>query len=212
MNYNELIEQLKAYYANTLIIQYHNKPKAKATIEMLVELIFHKAMLLQIRDAFDWKTAEGEQLDIIGKWVGVSRFYSFKTITSKKLAYPQYSRLLPTPTTDIVQGGYSTYATFNDNNGGQLTYKDLESLNSKLSDDDFKTVIGLKIIFNNINHVAGEIDQAIWDYFNGDIYTTWSDNTIIYNYKPEYLEILQVCLNKGVLPAPIGTTIQLRGI
>lgn len=214
MDYTQTIQELKDYYSNTLIIQYNGKPKAKATIEMLVDLVFDNAILNQIQDAFDWKTAVGKQLDIIGKWVGVSRSYNFNPLLGTKLSYPQYERIYPTDITDAQQHGYSDYATFADDDGGQLTYKDLQSVDNALNDDTYRVVIGLKIIYNSINHVAGEIDNAIWNYFDSKVYTTWQAHTIVYNYPDTeyYQELMQICENKGVLPAPIGTNILLRGI
>lgn len=212
MSYQDDLKQLQEYYSNLLIVQYNGKQRATETIKQLVNLIYANMILFQIRDGFDWTTAVGEQLDIIGKWVGVSRNYNTNPITSKKLSYPEYSRLIPTVTTDIIQGGYSDYNTFSDNDGGQLIYNDLKSVDNKLSDADYRVVIGLKIIYNSINHVAGEIDNAIWQYFGGKVYTTWTDHTITYNYESDMLELMQICLYKGVLPAPIGTKIQLRGI
>lgn len=212
MSYQDDLENLQDYYSNLLIVQYNGKPRAVQTIKQLVNLIYANMILFQIRDGFDWTTAVGTQLDIIGKWVGVSRNYNTNPITSKKLSYPEYSRLIPTVTTDIIQGGYSDYSTFANNDGGQLIYNDLKSVDNKLSDENYRIVIGLKIIYNSINHIAGEIDNAIWQYFGGKVYTTWTDHTITYNYESDMLELMQICLYKGVLPAPIGTEIQLRGI
>ena len=178
MSYQDDLENLQDYYSNLLIVQYNGKPRAVQTIKQLVNLIYANMILFQIRDGFDWTTAVGTQLDIIGKWVGVSRNYNTNPITSKKLSYPEYSRLIPTVTTNIIQGGYSDYSTFANNDGGQLIYNDLKSVDNKLSDDDYRVVIGLKIIYNSINHIAGEIDDAIWQYFSGKVYTTWTDHTI----------------------------------
>ena len=216
MDYSDTTNQLKEYYSNTLIMQYNNKPKAKQTIEFLVDLIFADALLMQIQDAFDWKTAVGEQLDIIGKWVGVSRVFNINLITTPKLSYPQYSRLLPVDETSALQGGYSDYSTFSDNDGGQLRYSDLQTIDNGLDDDNYRVIIGLKIIYNSINHTAGEIDKAIWEYFNENVYTSWdfinAPYTITYNYPSEYAQIMAFADYKGVLPAPIGTTVQLRQI
>lgn len=212
MSYQDDLKQLQEYYSNLLIVQYNGKKRATETIKQLVNLIYANMILFQIRDGFDWTTAVGEQLDIIGKWVGVSRNYNTNPITDKKLSYPEYSRLIPTVTTDIIQGGYSDYSTFSDDDGGQLIYNDLKSVDNKLSDADYRVVIGLKIIYNSINHIVGEIDNAIWQYFGGKVYTIWTDHTITYNYESDMLELMQICLYKGVLPAPIGAEIQLRGI
>lgn len=66
-------EQLQQYYSNLLILQYHNKTKAKAMIEALVLPIFMNQLPVGIQDCFDIETAEGVQLDVLGKYVGVSR-------------------------------------------------------------------------------------------------------------------------------------------
>lgn len=63
-----------SYLANLLIIQYHNKPKAVATIKAIGSL-FPVDLILQIRDAFNIDTATGACLDVIGKYVGVTRWY-----------------------------------------------------------------------------------------------------------------------------------------
>lgn len=63
------------YLASLLIIQFHSKPKAVATIEALGKL-FPVDLILQVRDAFSVDTAVGKQLDILAKYVGVNRFYT----------------------------------------------------------------------------------------------------------------------------------------
>lgn len=206
MDYENILKQLQEYYSNTLIIQYNSKPKAKATIEMLVQLVYMNAILMQIRDAFDWKTAVGKQLDIIGQWVGVSRIYQQNNISGKTyLSYPGWD-----DETDTLQHGYSDYTTFDSNTGNDLTYKELEKLGANLNDDDYRTVIGLKIIKNNINHTAKNIDDAIWEYFNGQVYTTWTNYQITYHYPAELTTIIEVCNAKNVLLAPNGINIKLQ--
>lgn len=171
MNYKDILKKLQEYYANLLIVQYNSKPKAKATIEKLTSLIYADMILLKIQNAFDWRTAVGKQLDIIGQWVGVSRSYNINLITKSKLAYLEYSKLVPRVINSALQGGYSDYETFGDNNGGQLRYSDLQLVTNELNDDAYRVIIGLKIIYNNINHTAGEIDKAIFGYFGQYLYT-----------------------------------------
>lgn len=65
---------LDTYYSNLLILQYHNKPKAKATIEATVGLL-PDDLILEVINGFDIETAVGKQLDILGIYVGVDRFY-----------------------------------------------------------------------------------------------------------------------------------------
>jgi len=66
--------EILEYYANLLIIQYHDKPKARATIKGSVEPIIMNQIPLAVQDAFDLETAVGVQLDVVGKYAGVTRY------------------------------------------------------------------------------------------------------------------------------------------
>lgn len=65
--------ELAAYYSNLLIMQYHEKPKAKAMVEAQASAVYLNNLPLTIQDAFNIDTAVGDQLDVLGKYVGVSR-------------------------------------------------------------------------------------------------------------------------------------------
>lgn len=65
---------MNEYYSNLLILQYHNKPKAKATIEAVVNLLPDE-LIQEVIDGFDIETAVGKQLDILGEYIGVDRYY-----------------------------------------------------------------------------------------------------------------------------------------
>ena len=76
--------EIKAYYANLLIMQYLKKPKAYATVEAQV----YPALIptedgtttlpLKAQDAFNIETAIGIQLDVLGKYVGANRSSHYK--------------------------------------------------------------------------------------------------------------------------------------
>lgn len=66
-------EDLKQYYSDLLILQYLNLPRATAMIQAVVEPVFIDQLPVAVQDAFEIGTAVGDQLDIIGKYVGVSR-------------------------------------------------------------------------------------------------------------------------------------------
>lgn len=207
------MEELLKYYSNLLIVQYNGKPRAKATIELFTYLIFVNLVFLEIQNAFDWRTAEGAQLDIIGKWVGVSKDYNGSLYWGDTyLSYPNTRELYPDDLTDSLQHGYSDYSTYEEDEGGVLTYDKLGFVEQTLSPANYRTVIGLKIIKNSIKHTAKNIDDAIWDYFGGKVYTTWNPHEITYHYPSEMSEIMNVCKYKNVLPAPTGVDIKLREI
>lgn len=208
MNYAEILLDFEKYYANLLIVQYNGKPKAMATIRLMVDLLWCNMALLQIRDGFDWKTAVGKQLDIIGAWVGVDRFYNGQLFDFR----PWFALIDWDKEPDNLQGGFSTFETFDSLEGGFLGYDVVLPTKNKMVDSAFKMMIGLKIIKNNLNMTAKNIDNAIWDYFNGEVYTVWEAHTLIYYYAPTLTEVMQVALNKGVLPVPTGCQIELREI
>lgn len=62
------------YLSNLLIIQYHNLPKASATVQAL-GADFPDDLIFAVRDGFSLKTATGVQLDILGKYLGTDRYY-----------------------------------------------------------------------------------------------------------------------------------------
>lgn len=208
MDYTATLTSLVSYYTNLLIVQYHNKPKAKATIELMTRLLWADMALMQLRDAFDWRTATGVQLDTIGKWVGVDRFYNGQLFYFR----PWFALIDWNREPDNLQGGFSTFDTFDTVEGGFLTYDDILPTQNRLADDSFRIMIGLKIIKNNISATCKNIDDAIWDYFDGDVYTTWNNMTLTYYYRGELAEVIEVAKEKNVLPCPTGVTIELREI
>jgi hypothetical protein len=66
-------DELATYYADLLIMQYKEKPKAYAQVLALAKMAVRDLLPIQIQDAFSLDTAIGVQLDVLGKYVGVSR-------------------------------------------------------------------------------------------------------------------------------------------
>jgi hypothetical protein len=66
-------DQLATYYANLLILQYLQKPKAFATIKAQVTPVIMDQLPVAVQNAFNLADAVGVQLDVIGKYVGASR-------------------------------------------------------------------------------------------------------------------------------------------
>jgi len=72
-------QELIDYYAKLLVIQYLGKPKAYATIQATVGPIIMDQLPLQVQNAFNMlgtNIAQGVQLDVIGKYAGVTRYSS----------------------------------------------------------------------------------------------------------------------------------------
>lgn len=66
-------QEIINYYAGLLILQYRGSPNAYATIQTLVGPEIMDQLPTQVQDAFNLPTAVGKQLDILGKYIGISR-------------------------------------------------------------------------------------------------------------------------------------------
>lgn len=89
MTNRELIQ----YYVRLLIIQYRGKPNAEAFMRAAIEPFIMDSIPFSVRDAYNIDTAVGVQLDILGKYAGLSRLV--KTFTGKvSLGDDEYRILL----------------------------------------------------------------------------------------------------------------------
>lgn len=111
MAYDTEIANIEDYYADLLIIQYRNKPNARATIKLGVDLYLADGLIFDLNNVLDIDTAVGQQLDLIGKILGVNRkingftlnvdFFSFENITSFVDTVADYTELTAYDTTDL---------------------------------------------------------------------------------------------------------------
>lgn len=64
-------------YTDLITSEHKNKPKFNSTVEVIASFYTHlQNVLASIPGKFDVDSAVGSQLDIVGLWVGVSRFIS----------------------------------------------------------------------------------------------------------------------------------------
>jgi hypothetical protein len=71
------VQNIVDYYADLLIIQYHNKTKAKTTIEDLTEELMGDGLSFELERAFDLDTAVGPALDYLAKYAGIPTVESY---------------------------------------------------------------------------------------------------------------------------------------
>lgn len=173
-DYDKIKKQLIEYYQDLLIAQYHDKPKAREIVKANIEEELCNLLEQKVKDAFDVDTAIGAQLDIIGKWVGIERIFKGQKYDSQAwFSLPRYNQK-----TNSFMHGFSTYATFEEE-GGFLTYDFIIGTKNKLNDNDFRMLIKLKIIRNNVPHSPKPIDDAMYKLFADTLYTVW--NEMVYN-------------------------------
>lgn len=205
MDYIAINEQLKNYFADLLIAEYRCSEKNRAFIKMLYNLIFAGGLALQIRDkCLNVEESIGTQLDVVGEWVGVNRLYNNNIIWNR--AYFSFVNWKQTPN-PLYQGGFSNFKNFEFLDGNTMTWKNLQDLRPKtykLGDNYFRQLIKLKIIKNSIRFVKKEIDDAIYEWSKGQVYTVWDKMKLTYKYKIGYSQIIGLALEKNCLPCPLG--------
>lgn len=67
------LTDIEDYYKDLLILQYNNKPNAQATIKLLTDCGSGDGIFDAIQNGFDFDTAVGTQLDILGNIIGAPR-------------------------------------------------------------------------------------------------------------------------------------------
>lgn len=67
------MNDLRDYYTNLLILQYKNKPNALALLQAFILPALMDQLPTQVMNAYTLGTAVGVQLDVLGKYVGVTR-------------------------------------------------------------------------------------------------------------------------------------------
>jgi hypothetical protein len=171
-------------------------------------------LLWKIRDCWDIDDTTlciGTQLDIIGKWVGVDRFYTEIPLTDMQLAYYDWNEVSEP---NALQGGLQDWNNIRPTTDGAfLNYHSIISVTSRMNDTDFRTIIKLKIIKNNTIITCKNIDDAIQAIFKDLVYTTWENPMeITYNYEINKNAIMVLAKNKNCLPVPTGCKIKLQEI
>lgn len=198
------IEGIIDYYVNLLIIQYANQPKAQATIELFVTQVEANGLLFQIRDAFDIDTAIGVQLDTLGKYIGVNRYFNGQTLSG-------YFSLIPQGTNPIGWGGegFTTQSGFTASPYPTLIYADILSTTQALTDDAYRQILLFQIINNSSNFSHQSIDQNLFNFFGTGIRAESAGNmTMVYFVTRQYYQTALIAYQKGILPKPMGVQLQ----
>jgi len=193
------ITDIIEYYVNTLIIQYHDKPKAQATIRLFAKELLANGIIFDIRDGYDLETAIGKQLDVLGKYAGVDRYYQGQDLTGY-FAFTDYVETTP----DAEKRGFSNYSDFNTKDGKWLIYDNALAISLSLNDDDYRILIKLKIIQNNSDHSHKSIDDSMFKFFGSSVRADSDGNMTMYYFVPiSKTEILKVAIQKDILPRPM---------
>lgn len=187
-----MIDDVKKYYADLLILQYRNKPKARKTVEMGIDIYTGDGLMFQFENILDIDTAVGAQLDLIGKILGCPRNVPGINVQTKFFSFH----------VDANSLGFSTVG--NPSNGVAKN-----RLNSKLAvytllDDDYRTLLKFKAFINVWRGDMGSMYDAIYKVFGTDvILKNNQDLTVTYEVYNNTIPI-QAAAKLEYFKAPIG--------
>lgn len=204
------IQSIIDYYTNLLIIQYNQQPKAAATISLLIEQLESSGVVFDVRDGYDIETAIGVQLDVLAKYIGIDRFFTKQDLTGF-FSFATYD-------TDPIYGiddliGYADYSNVGTKTGKWLTYDDVLSQTFALNDSDFRTLMKLRILQNNCNHSAKEINDGLFEIFGINLWMVDNlDMSLTYYCSDSIVTLMAIALEKGILPKPMGVSITLQTV
>lgn len=192
-DYTQDIQDVKTYYADLLILQYRNKPKARETIKIGADIYLGDGIIFQLQDILDIDTAEGAQLDIIGKILDCPRVV--QGIYNDMIFFQFYDG------PDSV--GFSTVG--NPQGGNFRTIQNYNQSEYSLPDDDYRFLLKFKSAVNVMRGSERGIDEALWNVFQGDVLLKNNHNlTITYIVSAERTLAALAAKQLGYYRAPEG--------
>lgn len=192
-DYTQDIQDVKTYYADLLILQYRNKPKARETIKIGADIYLGDGVIFQLQDILDIDTAEGAQLDIIGKILDCPRVV--QGIYNDMIFFQFYDG------PDSV--GFSTVG--NPQGGNFRTIQNYNQSEYSLPDNDYRFLLKFKSAVNVMRGSERGIDEALWNVFQGDVLLKNNHNlTITYIVSAERTLAALAAKQLGYYRAPEG--------
>lgn len=190
------LTDLKTYYSARLIAQYRGKPRAKATIEALVQESWLDGLIQTEMTCFDLETAVGAQLDIIGRIVGVSRNIYGLDLTHVFFETTDY---------DETIAGVDMQVYSDTPDGPEIMLRYRSDAIYTMSDFEMRTLIKIKIIFNMTYRSAKDIIDSMFALFGSDVEVVDNvDLTMTFNVSEPYHNIFLIAEYINILPKPIG--------
>ena len=209
-NYDEMQNEVIQAYTNLLEIQYNGLPKAVETVKLHCKTLLANMLLWQIRNGFDVETAIGYQLDVIGLWEGIDRYFQGASYDNKLwLAYFDWNDATQP---NQYQGCYKDWNNETADDGAYLNYTDVISSTNRLDDESFRLLLKLKIAKNTLINTNKNIDDTINNIFGSLVYTTWGVQEVTYNYNNSVYNIIKLAQVKNCLLAPTGCKIILNEV
>lgn len=194
--------ELTQFYQNLLAIQYKNLPNASGTIGALATEVVANQIYSAVLNGFDLETAIGDQLNILGQYVGAPR-----TIFTYDPTIP-YFALFSYTTTPPSNIGFASYSDVTDPVDNWLSYTTAKTT-YVLTDGQLRLLIQYLIAVHASDHTLASIDLILQTFFT--TYCTLIDNenmTITYQHiaaDPNFL--FSIINDLNLLPHPAGVEV-----
>jgi len=193
----ELIE----YYRDLLIIQYNSKPKASGFMRAVLNVIMIYDLIIAVRDGYNIDTSIGNQLDILGKYVGAKRYIPGTVFTRDYYGYAAYGETSP-----FTFFRMKTYSELIDNIDWQFrSYAETGQTQYSLTDTELRNLIKICIAKRNSNASLKDIDDFMYKYFGYDIFIIDNmDSSIEYHVSKERRRMFDIANGVDSIPTPAG--------
>lgn len=188
------IDDIKEYYANLLILQYRNKYKARETIKAGVDIYLGDGVVLQLQDILDIDTAEGEQLNIIGKILGCPRDVPGININTKFFSFHVDENSL----------GFSTVG--NPSNGVTKSRSNSNLAIYTLQDEEYRQLLKFKAFVNVWRGDLGSMNRALYAVFGDNVNLQNGNLSVTYQIQNSTIPI-EAAKELGYFKAPIGIAV-----
>lgn len=192
------------YYVNLLIIQYHDQPKARATIAAYITASMIYDIAIQVRDGFNLDTAVGAQQDILGKYLGADRIIYGTSFTRQYWGFAEYGA-----TTPFTFNSFTVY--------GQIppevqwySYRQSNESLFALNDAEYLIILKLKIIQNNAIPSPQLIDNLVQQLFGGSaIFSDRQNMSIGFIFSESIKTLVTIAASEDLLPRSSGVALSL---
>lgn len=200
-----LITDQCAYYAALLLAEYSDSPRAQATIEIYVKQALGDMLASQLDPAFTLDTAVGPQLDVLGKYIGLSRniglpiaqpFYEFSDYigpTNSPNGFTDY--LNPATNAGVIWDNYLFQGTEN----------------TALSDTAYLFMLKMQIVLNSNDGTLATIMDFLEAFFPGQVRLVDNANMTCTYYLGAGIPVPPAVL-EPYLPKPLGVLVNFLNV
>lgn len=189
-----VIDDIKEYYADLLILQYRNKPKARETVKTGVDIYLGDGVILQLASILDIDTAIGAQLDIIGKILGCPRNVAGINNQTKYFSFHVDNTSIGFSTVGNPRSGVAK----NRNNSVLASYA--------LRDEEYRTLLKFKAFINVWRGDMASMDKALYSVFGDNINLVSGNLEVTYEIQ-EMTVPIEAAQALGYFKAPVGVAV-----